>query len=251
MPHDTPPALPALSGHFVIINVNRKLPAIVRGIQEGLGDQGAGRDIVVFVQDDALWRENPKWHPAAMPPHRLHIVEGCPGDPGALCRACVDQSCTALILSDPTQGELSDAKCALIALAIEHMNPTIHTIIELVHARHRVHFAGTEVNEVVCMGKLTEELLAQSTISPGILSIIHDLLEIASDKPTFVAVPVPKELAGLSYREAAGRSIEEERPYVICGFQRPGEGGGRRFLNPESPDKERVLQETDELIIVG
>ena len=241
--------LTELGNHFVIININEKLPAVVRGIQEGLGFGDEGRDIVIVVQDEQLWREHAEWHPVELAPHRLHVVTGCPGDPEDLCLAHLDRCSTALILADPAEGELSDAKCALIALAIEQQNPRVHTVIELVQSKHRVHLARTEVNEVVCMGKLAEELLAQCTISPGILAIIGDLLDNSPDSPSFRTIPVPEALIGLSYREAVERSIDEEHPYAISGYcQR---GNGRRILNPRGPDKDVVLGKEDDLVVIG
>jgi hypothetical protein len=254
----TPPIVASDStGYVVIINVNEKLPAVARELQRGLGTEQPGRDIVVFVQNTPLWEHHPEWHPVASPPHRIRIEQGCPGDPEALTRAGVQHCHTALILADPCQGSSSDARCALIALAIEHLNPQVHTIIELANSRHRVHLSGNEVNEVVCMGKLKEELITQCTISPGILNVLEKLLTVGNGSPSFHAIPVPEELTGLSYQDAVKRIIEESRPYVVCGYAKPSnkEGGSSqeavRVLNPGETQKQSILETDDQLIVAG
>lgn len=242
-----------LSNHIVIINVNEKLPEIIKEIQND-ADADNHVDIVIFVQDKALWKQHPSWHPTIDGPHRIFVVEGCPGNTEALRCTGIDTCQTAVILADPTQGNFSDAKGTLIALAIEASNPDVHTLIEVVTSGNRIHLLGTEVNEVVCMGELTEALLAQNVISPGVLNIINSMLTV-SLTPGFTTMTVPKQMVGMTYKEALVKSIDDESPEMICGFVKNAGRAGNRFLirtpvlNPDERQKQTRLDRGDAFII--
>ena len=242
-----------LSNHIVIINVNEKLPEIITEIQRGRAFEKQV-DIVVFVQDQKLWEQNPDWHPPLREPHRIFIIEGCPGNAEELRCTGIDTCQTAVILADPTQGKFSDAKGTLIALAIEKSNPNVHTLIEVITSGNRTHLVGTEVNEVVCMGELTEALLAQNVITPGVLKTINTMLTV-SPTPGFTAEEVPARMLGMTYKAAVVLSIDEGYPEVICGFLKHYGTAGERILirepvmNPNEEQKQTRLEKGDAFIV--
>ncbi|MBN2530845.1 MAG: hypothetical protein JXR76_30950 [Deltaproteobacteria bacterium] len=244
-----------LENHIVIININEKLPVIVDEIFNGWRHDTYA-DIVVFVQDQTLWDSNPRWHPKVKSPHRLFVVQGCPGNTDQLKCTGVDTCRTAVILADPSQGRLSDAKGTLIALAIEQVSPDVHTVIEVVSSGHRVHLKGTEVNEAVCMGELTEALLAQNVISPGVLKTVEELMAIHNNAPGFMLKEIPEAMVGMTYREAVLKSIEEGSSFVICGYEKNArEANGMLLIhhptvNPTGALKDTVLCETDAFVVL-
>jgi hypothetical protein len=243
-----------LTEHIIIINVNEKLPEVIQQIHKGWSNDKP-MDIVIFVQDKGLWAQHPSWHPQTDTPNRIYIVHGCPGNTKELKCAGIGTCRTAVILADPTQGNLSDAKGTLIALAIEKLKPDVHTLIEVVTSGHREHLMGTEVNEVVCMGELTEALLAQSVISPGVITTIDALLSESTGAPCFMAEQVPDEMLGMTYRDAVLKTIENEMPKVICGYIKGAVKVGNRILihapviNPNEAQKLEPLELGDAFVI--
>ncbi len=242
-----------LSGHVVICNVNAKIKVILEQLRciNAL-------DIAIIIQDRELWERNPQWHPPELDRGTLLLLFGYPTDRELLKRACIAQARAAIILSDPLQGRLGDARSTLVAVAIERENPQVHTVMELLLSVNRSHLRATEVNEVICLGELTEKLLAQSCITPGSNRIFTHLLTTQSETNQIFLPQIPNSLEGLSWRELARRAIQCKMPYVVCGFVqndplRPHEGG-QMYLNPrggEDPGRDTILREKDQLIVIA
>lgn len=246
-----------LSGHVVILNVNDKVRRIVDEIQ--LGSSEGDAPIVILVQDQALWAGNPTWHPAHEGPRQVLVEHGCPAEDEDLGRVRVAHAAAAVILADPRQGELADAYSTLVAFAVEKLNRSVHTVIELISSVNRVHLTGTVVNEVICRGEITEKLIAQSCVSPGVGGVLDDLLAASDDSCHLVSLPVPPVLAGSRYRDIVRRTIHMGLPYVVCGFVIDGPGGGDNgpptvVVNPragEEPGKDTVLDESHRLLVLA
>jgi len=149
-----------LSGHVVVCNVNDKVCAIVDQLRN---DPLAGVvDVVLIVQDAKLWSSNPSWHPSESGDGAVLTVFGCPAENDVLRRASISRARAAIILADPAHGALADARSALIGISIERENPQVHTVMELLLSVNRSHLRATAVDEVVCVGELSEKLLSQS-----------------------------------------------------------------------------------------
>lgn len=189
---NAPPA--DLTGHVVICNCSEK----VRGIVEELHAREADGeiDVVLVVQDRSLWEQHGEWHPDAdNPVTREHFFVlhsgGVLTDRRAMTGARIQSARIAVILADPLHGQSADARTLLMALAIERFNPSVHTIVEMLNSSSRVHIRGSMINEVVCMAQLTEQLIAQSCITPGVKDIFLNLLSNAAGTNNAYLVAVP------------------------------------------------------------
>jgi voltage-gated potassium channel len=252
----------SLDRHVLILNVNQKVRRIVQEIRAGSASEQP--DIVVMVQDRELWQAHPDWHPDHDGPGRVLEIEGCPAEPGDLDKARVDRASAAIILADPRRGQLADAHSTLVAVAIERRSPQVHTIIELISSVNRIHLRATEVNEVICLGEITERLIAQCCISPGIQRIFRSLLAARAGTGQVFLTELPEALHGLTYREVVRRLIEAGQPMVVCGFSCHGACGPSSpglppakavvVLNPRaglSPGKDTVLGVGDRLVVIA
>jgi voltage-gated potassium channel len=243
--------LEELTDHVVICNCNEKVRRIVEGLQTS-AEEPPG--VVLLVQDLALWKANPGWHPDTRHAKRFFTVVGCPTDAGALGRARISAARAAVILADPVHGALADARSTLVAIAIERQNPQVHTVMELIASVNRVHLRATEVNEIVCLGDVTEKLIAQCCITPGIKNVFEHLLSTQEEGQEIYITLLPDALAGRSYRELAKLAVRSGAPFVVCGYAqaRAHEGAKRRLvINPRSytePGRDTQLQPGDALI---
>jgi len=246
-----------LTDHVVICNANPK----VRGIVEEIHGAEPDLDVVLIVQDRALWYDHAEWHPREADAARFHVVEGCPTDGDLLRCACIADARAAIILSDPTHGNLSDARGALVAIAIEQANPQVHTVMELLLSVNKTHLAATDINEVVCLGEIAEKLVAQSTITTGSSRLFAHLLTTESDTSQIFMEPVDAERAGRTYRDLAREVIRSGEPRVLVGFiLGPHEDTEEErsdplvVLNPrprKEPGRDTVLDEGDRLIVIA
>jgi Trk K+ transport system NAD-binding subunit len=265
-----PPA--DLRDHVVICNCNEKVRRIVAELH---GSSQGAPEIVLLVQDEALWRDNPRWHPPAADDGeapRFYVVHGCATEVEALSRARIAKARAAIILADPRQGQLADPRSTLVAIAIERQNPQVHTVMELISSQNRIHVRSSEVNEIICLGEITEKLIAQSCISPGVKQVFDHLLSSAASTNQLFVLPLPEELAGSSFRQIARLAVERRAPFVVCGYElaprRPDGGrlarsddpgllGGSPHIfvvNPQAnvePGKDTPLQQGDKLVVLA
>lgn len=249
----------ALSDHVVICNVNEKVRAIVDELWHD--PAGESIDVAIIVQDGVMWREHPEWHPRSKGIHRVVEIEGCAAESETLRQACIGEARAAIILADPSQGSLADARSALVGIAIERENPQVHTVMELILSINRSHLRATAVDEVICLGEVSEKLLSQSTVTPGVSRLFAHLLTTRAGTSQLFVRPVPNVLVGLSFRDIARRAILGSAPYVVCGYlrHRAREGGGARpetwvVLNPRAdtePGKDTRLDTRDHLILLA
>lgn len=248
-----------LSDHVVICNVNEKVRAVVDELRND--PAGESIDVAIIVQDRALWQGQTSWHPPEHGRGQVVEIHGCPAESAVLERAGIGRARAAIILSDPLQGKLADARSALVGIAIEHQNPEVHTVMELLLSVNRSHLRATAVDEIICLGEISEKLLSQSSINSGVSRLFAHLLTTRAGTAQIFVRPISNLLVGASYRELARRAIHNRAPYVVCGFirHRPRASPSNRpeaivVLNPAvdtDPGKDSLLDTRDSLIVLA
>lgn len=250
-----------LTNHVVICNCNEKVKAIVEELQAG--HYRPPMDVVLLIQDAVLWQANPSWHPVPQPGPRFVTLYGSPFDPAILSEACISKASVAIILADPRQKNLADAQSTLMAVAIEEQNPHVHTVQELILSINREHLKAMHVDEIVCLGDISEKMIAQSCISPGVKNIFEALLTSEKGTPQILLPSLPPALDGATFREIAAQSIRAHAPFIVIGYILNDNKHGRiedaaprmmvkRFrINPGGNAKDRPLSAGDQLIVIG
>ncbi|MBT7166290.1 MAG: hypothetical protein HN849_33535 [Victivallales bacterium] len=208
-----------LHAHYVICNWNESGDTIVRELHSAV----IGDDRPILVVTD-----HPEDVPAGEPldgpdPYRnVFVVPGDPSNDRILDRADVTDAETVIVLADTRDGEYADARSVLIALAVEAVNPAIHTIVQLRNARNRIHLEHTSVDEMVCVDELAEKLVAQAAITHGLTEFYTRLLTATEDTNEIYLVPVPPGFVGRTYRELELAIIDyEEEDLILVGIQTP------------------------------
>ncbi|MDM8544687.1 hypothetical protein QUF90_26730 [Desulfococcaceae bacterium HSG9] len=276
-----PHSIENLTDHVVICNCNAKVGKIVEELHTGTLFEPP--DVVLLIQDEELWRSHPEWHPPASAGDRFYTVEGCPTDKNDLRKVSIKHTRAAVILADPNHGDLADAPSTLTAMAIEKQNPQVHTVIELIASSNRRLMEATDVNEIICMREISEKLIVQSSLNPGIKNIFEDLLTVRQGTSQLYTITVPSHLTQLTYRQLAEKIILADVPFILIGFVTTNhtnesengaddEAAPRSFLsshqdtgelhsvfsqiviNPKvdlNPGKDTVLSSQDRLVIIG
>lgn len=253
------PVTAPLNDHVVICNCNEKVRAIVEELHNDTSQKP--RDVVLLIQDRDLWQRNPSWHPKQSDAAKIITLYGSPFDKDCLNAACIQKAKAAIILADPNQGQLADAQSTLMAVAIEKQNPQVHTIQELILSINREHLKAMNVDEVVCLGEISEKLIAQSCITPGVKNIFEDLLTTSEGTPQIFLPHMEPELSGMSFRELSRHCIQAQAPFIIIGFiisaPEPISGKGSNLItnvfmvNPKKTGKDLPLSEFDKLILIA
>lgn len=222
-----------LENHVVICNCSEQVRRIVGELHAAAVVDKP--DVVLLVQDAALWRQHPEWHPQRHNGHTQEhffvlVREGGPAHQETLLAASIRTARAAIILADPRQGDLADSRSTLVAMALEQQNPDVHTVMELISSVNREHLRATEVNEVVCVGEIAERLIAQSCITPGVKNIFESMLVNKPGTNNIYIMQLPKVLAGTTYREVVRRAIMAKAPFQFIGFIK------NSFLPPQPTD---------------
>jgi voltage-gated potassium channel len=97
----------------------------------------------------------------------------------ALEKAGVRRAARAIILADTGRGRKerdADARTILAALTIERLNPEVYTCAEIHKRENAHHLAMGKVNDYIVSGEHSAFLLAQSTITRGVMKVFSELL---------------------------------------------------------------------------
>ncbi len=201
-----------INGHVILCNWSSKADVIVHQLHDAsVHDKSP---IIVIT-------EQPEKVPKTTDPayRGLLIVGGDPADKEILERADVKRAKTVIILADEENLEKSDSKAILIVLAIDAINPNVHVIVELLSSNSEMYFQYTHANEIVCLEQLSEKLLAQSALTPGLSQVYMDLLTQSADTNEIYQEPVPESFIGRKYREVEAEIIAiDDKDIILIGF---------------------------------
>ncbi len=251
----------SLSDHYVICNWNDLGDEIVRQLHAPV--VGDLRPIVIVT-------ERPEAVPQAEsacaddPYRNVFVIPGDPTSDRILARANIAAAGTAIVLSDPGEGDYADTKSVLIALAVEAIEAKVHTIVELLHSKNRIHFQHTSVDEVVCVDELSEKLLSQSALTHGLSEFYTRLLTATEDTNEVYVVSVPGAWVGQTYRRLAEALIDyDAEDVILVGLQtaQPGNVEPVLAINPPAAaagtaaaavcTRDHVLQVHDRLFLIA
>lgn len=173
----------------------------------------------------------------------VRFVIGDPTRRLVLKNAGVGELRSLVILADRSSEEAatySDHRALIIALAASALNPSLHIVVELLHSRNREHFAQIPAVEVVSVEELSEKLLAQAVVNPGITEVYLELLTATEDSNEVYIVPVPAPWVGRTYQEVYTGLLEAGEAVIPIGYRVPAPGGGGQVvLNPRGKPSQR------------
>jgi voltage-gated potassium channel len=138
----------------------------------------------------------------------IYFVKGDPTKDDDLIKAGIMNANTAIITVDK-KSDNPDAEAILTALAVESLNRDIYTCVELEDPENEKHLEHAHVDEIVCLGRLSQNLLVHSSLSHG-LSLLFSELVTHNYGQEFYKIPVPNRFVGERFPQAVKRLIEEE-----------------------------------------
>ncbi|MCP5107144.1 MAG: hypothetical protein GY950_27405 [bacterium] len=198
--------------HVVICNWTSKADVVVRQLH----DESVREKSPIIVVT-----ENPELVPRSTDHayRGLLIVVGDPADREILERADIRTAKTAVILADEADFENADSKSILIQLAIDSINPNVHTIVELVKSASELYFKYTHVNEIICLEQLAEKLLSQSALTPGLSEVYMNLLTQSSDTNEIYLEELPEIFVGKTYEDVEKEIVGiRDKDIILIGW---------------------------------
>ena len=239
-----------LKEHIVVCNWNDKgIPIVLELHAEIVHDPRP----VVVVSESPRAAELPD--AADMPQFEdVYLVKGDPAKEVFLKRANVHLAHSVIILADPADGDLADAKSILIAMAVrsvcdEQHRPKTHVCVECLSAQNIDHLRRAGADEIVSAADFAMMLLSQTALVHGLSRVYRDLLTVSGETNEVYVVPIPQQFVGKSFAqlgEAMFESRDRQNPAILIGVMR----ADGPLLNPLS-DRLPALREDDQAIVIA
>ena len=199
--------------HIVICNWTKKSDLLVKELHNPSVEKK--RPIIVITENpqDVPDFEDDETYRGIM------IVKGNPSHEDSLKRAGIESAETVIILADERLGDTADTKTIMTTIAIDHIVPDIHVVAEVLSSSNLPFFAYTFVNEIICLELLTERLLAQSCLTPGVSYIFADLLTQSSETNEIYVEDIPDHYIGKTFQELRKAIVSlEDQDIILIGL---------------------------------
>ena len=233
------------NNNIIICNVNSNLKNIAHELL--FGSRKKDFKVSIIIQGKNPEKENPDLY--SLNHENLSFIHGDPSDIEVLEKAGVKNCGAAIILADPNYGDYADAPSALTAMEIERINPSIHTVMELIDSSNREYIDFNIINEAVCLGDITEKLIAQNSFNPGVIEIFDNLLTSGKGTPEIFLPEIPDNLINKSFYEIYRISINKKTPFIIIGYIQ----NNHYHINPgfDGLELEKINAKDSRLIVIA
>ncbi len=242
---------------LIIFNCNQKVKGIIEYIEESNKDRVYYDKILLIVQDKELWDKNKKWHPNLKDKTFLEIKYGSPTDESLLENIEINKAKAAMILTDPNHGQYTDAPSALTAMFIENKNPDIHTVVELLESSNRRHLDALHIiDEIICLGEVSEKMITQSAITHGVENIFNTLLTPKKNTPEIFIKKIPNTFIGKSFKDIFINTIKHNKKITPIGYinikiKKENNNQIKELRYNVNPKTEYFFKKDDEIIYLG
>ncbi len=172
--------------HIVVCGWN----ATARDLVEELkGDEFTAKIVVIHDADK---------NPAGM---GTYFVRGDVTSAEDLERAGIMEASSAIVFPADASNE-SDMRSILTILAIESINPTVRTVVEVNNPKHVDHFKRAKANEILVTSRLASRLLARSALYPGLAGLVTDIVS-GGDGSELYHVSLPDDYVDMTIDDLA------------------------------------------------
>ena len=215
--------------HLLMVNFTNER-RVRQIIDEYLRDPRHRNDEIVIVTDqiDSL----PFTHP------NVSFVRGSPLAEETYHRANVRDARQAMVLITGYDDPHSDSVVASIVSILQHLNPELRSIAEILNADHSLLFRGVENVSLVYTFRVSNYLMAHSAGDPGVVKLTQEIISNEIEG-TLVSTMVEGGVEqSLPYIEAAKRLLDHD--VNLVGVIR-GENVHVRFQNLDLTENDRLF----------
>ncbi|MCX7795050.1 MAG: NAD-binding protein [bacterium] len=187
-------------GHIMICGWNYQAPKIIESLLSS--DIHSKKQIVILADFERVPYNS----------DRVDFIKGFPWKNEDLIRAGVFTADIALVLSD-INGKSSnpDADALLTVLAIERLNKSVYTCVQILSSENKIHFENAGADEIICLDELGSNLLISSSLNPGISKLVSSLLIFGEGTEIYkYKKPIPERFINKSLSEIAKSLIDKD-----------------------------------------
>lgn len=195
-----------MRNHVIICNYNSAGKELIRKMNR------QGMPVVLISQA-----------PVVEPGLEFQYIRGSCLDGNILERGGIQKSDTILILAGKYSGDEGsvdiDARTIVMGMNAKRKNPDIKVITELVDLDSEDHAKAAGIDQAIIRGKFSTEVMAKAIFSPGVASMVEDLI---SDSGSYIVEEHPlRSLKGARAEEAFEKYNTEDT--FILGYRKGGQ----------------------------
>ncbi len=180
----------------------------------------------------------------------IAFVRGDPTKDKDLLRAGIMTANTVIITLD-RKADDADAKAILTTLAVESLNRKVYTCVELGDLENEKHLVHANVDEIVCMGRLSQNLLVHSSLKHGLSRLFSELVT-HNFGHEFYKIRAPKRFLGEQFPQAVKRLVDEEGIILVAVERETTDEQGK--IKQEvivNPGSDFVLENGDNMFVIA
>jgi len=189
-------------------------------------------DSDIVIVDDSI-----DMLPASLQQTNVHFVRGDAAQEVVLQQANLSEARAVIIQSSAHRG--SDDRNLKIALAVKSHSPSVFLIGECENPDNVRFFDQAQCDSVLCVSTLSEQMLVQELLSPGVGNVVSQLTSNTQGKQFYI-IDMPGEYE--NYR--AARKANSNAGSVPVGVQR---NGNSNLL----PEDDFTIESSDRLILIA
>lgn len=160
-------------------------------------------------------------------------------------KANLQEASVVMILTDENLDSYSrDAKVVLNTLTIRKLNPNVYICVEISDSRNMQHGKLAGADEIIVIGELSGNLLAQAALDHGITKIITELVSNRYGNELYKVKP-SRDLMGMKFIDVL-RHIKEKHNAIIIAIE-----SGKDNKMVANPPMEYTIKSGDDLILIA
>ncbi len=135
---------------------------------------------------------------------RVEFIKGDPSQDKDLRRAGIMKADSVIVLTDLTKGaNEADAEALMVVLAVESLNPKVHTCAQIVNSANRMHLERAHADEIICLDQVGGSLAVASALNHGVSRIVSELLNFNLGSEFYrYDRPISDKLVGKDFTKA-------------------------------------------------
>jgi voltage-gated potassium channel len=195
------------SDHIIVCGWNAQGEAIVKELLSS--GMAVGNGIVILANNERR----------PLKDEHVEFIRGDPSQDVDLKRAGAERARSVIVLSNLCKpANEADAEALMIVLAVETLNRSIQTCVQVMNAANRVHLERAHADEIICLDQMGGNLVVASSTNHGVSHVVRELLTFNNGSEFYrLDGPVSPDLVGKEYSEAV--AFLAQRRILLVGFE--------------------------------
>jgi voltage-gated potassium channel len=176
---------------------------------------------------------------------RAEFVRGDPSQGEALEAAGVGTADSVIVLTDFDKNmNDSDAEALMVVLAVESLNPDVHTCVQIRNSDNRKHLERARADEIICLDLMGASVAVCSALNHGVSRLLNELLTFNRGSELYrYDRPLSDNLVGAEFADAV--AMLAQRRMILIAIETPVSDGLARSFDSDvlnlSPNGDRAL----------